>query len=270
MKKLLRPKDIFLLALSGVVDFFEDLHDAFGFPSYAYKQLYGWVPEKFKKHNFYATTARALKTGYIEKVIKEGEVYFHLTSQGKNRLKRDFPLLFLQRKKWDKKWRVVVFDIAEISRQKRDLLRKKLKELGFGMLQRSVWITPYDIAHDFREFVEAQGLGEFVYVMEVSHLLAGDPKSLVNKIWRLEELNKEYKKIYKEIKKLKQRGGGLYDRTKKRKPKSTQVLKRRYERRRKEIRNRHLQILLTDPCLPFELLPEGWLGEEVKREIKKI
>lgn len=270
MRKLLKPKDVFLLGLSGAMDFFEDIHDAFGWPSFAYKQIYGWVPERFKKHNFYAMTYRALKTGYIEKVIKDGKPYFRLTSQGKKKIERDFPLLSLQRKKWDKKWRIVIFDIAEAFRKRRDILREKLEELGLGMLQRSVWITPYDIAQDFREFIENQKLGDFVYVMEVSHLLAGDPKALTSKVWRLEEINQTYKELLDEIEKLKQAYEKLHDRAKKRKPKSTKVMEAKYEKKKREIKNEFLQVLITDPCLPFELLPGDWLGEEVRREIKRL
>lgn len=270
MKKILRPKDVFYLALSGALDFFEDIHDAFGLPSYAYKQIYGWVPEKFKKHNFYVTTYRALKTGEIKRIVKNGQAYFRLTSQGKEKLKRDFPLLSFQRKKWDKKWRIVVFDIAEVSRKRRDMLRKKLEDLGFGMLQKSVWITSYDIALDFREFIKAQRLDDFVYIMEVSHLLAGDPKVLANKIWKLEELNKKYKEIYQEIQKLKQAYEILHDRNKKRKAKPTEALRARWEKKKRELRNRYLEILISDPCLPLEFLPEDWLGEKVRKEIREL
>lgn len=48
-------------------------------------------------------------------------------------------------KKWDGKWRVVIFDVPESKRHHRNFLRKELKLVGFKELQHSVWITPYDI-----------------------------------------------------------------------------------------------------------------------------
>jgi|SRR3989338_4281864 len=53
-------------------------------------------------------------------------------------------------KKWDGKWRVVIFDVWESTREKRDSLRYEIKNFGFIQLQRSVWIYPYDCA----EFIE--------------------------------------------------------------------------------------------------------------------
>lgn len=45
--------------------------------------------------------------------------------------------------KWDGLWRVVIFDIPEEKKLARDVLRNKLKELGFIQLQKSVFVLPY-------------------------------------------------------------------------------------------------------------------------------
>ena len=45
--------------------------------------------------------------------------------------------------KWDKKWRIVIFDIPEELHKNRNQLRGKLKNLGFYMLQKSVFVIPY-------------------------------------------------------------------------------------------------------------------------------
>lgn len=47
-------------------------------------------------------------------------------------------------KKWDGKYRVVIFDIKEWKRGVRDELRNWLLHLGFVRLQNSVWVYPYD------------------------------------------------------------------------------------------------------------------------------
>jgi CRISPR-associated endonuclease Cas2 len=47
-------------------------------------------------------------------------------------------------KKWDKKWRVIIFDIKEKRRAIRDELRNELVNLGFSRLQDSVWVYPYE------------------------------------------------------------------------------------------------------------------------------
>ncbi|EKD56945.1 MAG: hypothetical protein ACD_58C00039G0006 [uncultured bacterium] len=45
--------------------------------------------------------------------------------------------------KWDGLWRVVIFDVPEEKKVARDVLRNKLKELGFVQLQKSVFVLPY-------------------------------------------------------------------------------------------------------------------------------
>lgn len=47
-------------------------------------------------------------------------------------------------KRWDGRWRVVLFDIPERRRRVRNLLRKFMQEFGFVRLQDSAWIYPYD------------------------------------------------------------------------------------------------------------------------------
>jgi len=51
-------------------------------------------------------------------------------------------------KKWDKKWRLVVFDIPEKNKKERFAFSEKLKTLGFYPLQKSVFIYPYDCRNE--------------------------------------------------------------------------------------------------------------------------
>jgi DNA-binding transcriptional regulator PaaX len=47
-------------------------------------------------------------------------------------------------KKWDKKWRILIFDIKETQKGLRDKVRNTLISIGFVHLQNSVWVYPYD------------------------------------------------------------------------------------------------------------------------------
>jgi len=49
-----------------------------------------------------------------------------------------------KKKKWNKKWFLVFFDIPEIQRNKRNYLRKFLVDIGFYQYQKSVYIFPYE------------------------------------------------------------------------------------------------------------------------------
>lgn len=59
-----------------------------------------------------------------------------------------------KKQKWDGKWRVLIFDVWEKRRGKRDMLRREIKEFGFVQLQQSVWIYPFPCG-DFIELLKA-------------------------------------------------------------------------------------------------------------------
>ena len=69
-----------------------------------------------------------------------------LTSKGEQILRRlelhDFKLR--KPKRWDRKWRVLIFDIPERRKGLRQKIRNTLKTIGFVRLQNSVWAYPYD------------------------------------------------------------------------------------------------------------------------------
>ena len=272
MKKLLKTQDILLLGLSGVLDLFEEIRDPLHLVSESYKNMYGWVPEQYKKHNFMHLVWRNIKTGYIEKIEKRGEVYIRLTSQGNKKIIRDFPLLSLQNRKWDKRWRVVIFDIEEINRSARDNLRKKLRELGFGMIQKSVFISPHDIIEDFNEFIKNAGLEDVVYAFEASNLTTGNAKELANKVWNLNFINEKYKELIEKIET--EYLTVTHDRGKMLNSLGTNSLPVKGAKDRinlaREVRREYLGLAMRDPFLPKELLPINWKREKARSLIREL
>ncbi|MFZ2522431.1 MAG: hypothetical protein WAX44_00645 [Minisyncoccia bacterium] len=57
-------------------------------------------------------------------------------------------------KKWDKRWRMLIFDIPETRKILRNKVRLTLSSVGFLRLQDSVWIYPYD-CEDFINLLKA-------------------------------------------------------------------------------------------------------------------
>jgi len=67
--------------------------------------------------------------------------------------------------KWDKRWRIVIFDIPEIRKTARDQLRFFLKELGFKMLQNSNWICPYGDFDEIQNFIKEEKIEKYVILI---------------------------------------------------------------------------------------------------------
>ena len=47
-------------------------------------------------------------------------------------------------KRWDHKWRLLIFDVPEKRRFMREKIRRVLKSFEFYRLQDSVWVYPYE------------------------------------------------------------------------------------------------------------------------------
>jgi len=86
------------------------------------------------------------KKGYIAAEYRGQQLYISLTKEGRKRAgKYKIDDLKIKKPKvWDKKWRILIFDIADKQKIKREALRGKLKELSLYQLQKSVWVYPYD------------------------------------------------------------------------------------------------------------------------------
>lgn len=64
--------------------------------------------------------------------------------------------------KWDRKWRMVAFDIPEELKNGRNSIRSKLKEIGFRELQKSLWVFPYECRNEVDFIIEYFDLREYV------------------------------------------------------------------------------------------------------------
>lgn len=63
--------------------------------------------------------------------------------------------------------RLVVFDIPEQERKKRDAIRAELVAARYEQLQKSVWIGEYPLPEDFIELVDELGLERNIHILSV-------------------------------------------------------------------------------------------------------
>lgn len=112
---------------------------------------------------------RAIKSLYESKLIKEkqnkdGSITLVLTGQGeKKALTYKIDEMKIKKPKvWDKKWKIVLFDIPEKKRKIRDALRDHLKNLGFYEFQKSVFAHPYDCKDEIDYIIEFYNIRKFV------------------------------------------------------------------------------------------------------------
>lgn len=107
----------------------------------------GLLPGKRQTEVIDNARARLVRRGLLS--VREGRAF--LTPKGRKVLQRwelqNYKLP--QPRRWDGKWRVLMFDIPERRKAKRVQIRQTLSRIGFARLQDSVWLYP----HDCEEFV---------------------------------------------------------------------------------------------------------------------
>lgn len=107
------------------------------------------------------TLRRLERQKYV--IIEEGEdgrVTVRISQNGMTRaLSYQLDTMVLNKpKRWDKKWRVVIFDIEEKYKGFRDAFRLRLGQLGLYQLQESVYVSPYPCFNEVEFLRELYGV----------------------------------------------------------------------------------------------------------------
>lgn len=105
--------------------------------------------KKRYKLAFQARTAvqRLTIKGHVHWIEKNGKKYLEITEEGRRALDLSIARTTAparKKRRWDRRYRMVIFDIPERRRAVRERLRRLMREFGFLRLQDSIWISPYD------------------------------------------------------------------------------------------------------------------------------
>lgn len=143
-------------------------------------QIFG---KKYKKVNKYNKRQIQNNLHYLQRkkmvnIIKESndKITVSITNNGcKKIVQYSIDELEIKKpKKWDKKWRIVTFDIPDKKKRARDALRNKLKNLGFYQFQKSVWIHPYECSYEIMFVVKIFNIERFVKILTVIKITEED------------------------------------------------------------------------------------------------
>jgi len=202
-----------------------------------------------------STLSRMEELGEIDKFEKKGELVYKPTKRGiKNIIIANLYRAPVEKKKWDGWWRLLIFDVPESLRRLRNLYRRRLKDLGFGQLQQSVWLSPNDLLDRAERLAKRMGLLDYIYILKTKDIGIGDLRLFAKDIWELEKINKEYQNFIKEadvsLTKFKNKKLPLG---------KLKILEQDYQ-----------EILLKDPLLPEDFLPLDWQGFEAQNKFRKL
>lgn len=125
------------------------------------------------KARYRTAFGRLAAQGLITFEKKDDKSYARITDAGRNNLAFELEkgkLDLSKKRRWNGRWRVIIFDVPERRRRTRDRLRLFMKELGLIRLQDSVWVFPYD-CEDFVALLKAElKIGAAVLYMVVEEI----------------------------------------------------------------------------------------------------
>lgn len=162
-----------------------------------------------------------------------------ITQKGRQKLLTMTPI-YDDKRIWDKDLYLISYDIETAQNAQRATFRLMLKRLGTIKLQESLYLTCYNPALIFSEFLEENNLKENVLIYQLGKAGFIGKKNLIEFLWEkanLEEVNNSYHQFIQRYKSNKS-----FSKT--------------------QMAIDYYSIIKDDPQLPFELLPDKYLGDE--------
>jgi phenylacetic acid degradation operon negative regulatory protein len=159
---------------------------------------------------------------------------------------------------WDGSWTLVVLDGAESTPEHRAALRHELSSLGLGVVAPNVLGSPIVAPETAAAAVAAVGGFEQVLVTR-STLVSGpglaDGPQLARRCLGLDDLESGYRELAVRFAQYEDPTG---------------LDGARAAKLRLLVVSTFRRLVLTDPVLPAELLPDGWAGDRARREAARV
>jgi len=200
----------------------------------------------YSRHAARQAIARAVRAGLLRTQRQGRRALVSLTDKGSLLLRDGERRIFTfgQPWSWDGTWLLVSVRVPESQRDARHRLRKRLGWLGFGSLGNGLWLSP----HVERESELAAALADEpaadVWTFRARHGELGDPDRLVRTAWDIDTMVAGYESFVAD-----------FGRTTTDSPQEAFV-------GLISLLVRWRAFPFTDPDLPPELLPKGWLREQ--------
>ncbi|MDZ5474084.1 PaaX family transcriptional regulator C-terminal domain-containing protein [Bacillus sp. 31A1R] len=185
---------------------------------------------------------------------------YRITPTGQKSIESLYSKVNYYNQTWDEKWYMVLTEIPETNRKKRDAFRKGLIELGFGQLYKSVYINPWNKTEAVIHLIDTLEIDPYVTMLVTNQFILNDIGTIGSRgtnistnIWNINEIDLLYKErlewFYNEIE-----------------PKVDKYTKDP-SRHSLELFICYLKmieamddLLTLDPMLPPQFVPPNWVG----------
>lgn len=166
-------------------------YGAFDRSRFARRDLYQYFEDReIDKSDFSKKIHYLKQKGLIRKVCEGKSDYIELTEKGVERLDKleTWDIKVVRPKKWDKRWRIVIYDIKEKDRTTRNAIRKILYKIGFLQIQKSVFVYPFECNAEIDQICKVYGERDAIKYM-IADIIEGE-ESIIEKFLDTGVLNR--------------------------------------------------------------------------------
>ncbi|MCC5841048.1 MAG: hypothetical protein JJT96_13105 [Opitutales bacterium] len=214
------------------------------FEGWAYRKGLLWQIHRLEAEGFLESEGRAFKR---KRVVR-------LTEAGRRAALGGRDPEALWSGQWDRKWRLVLFDLPEREHRLRKELHRALRSNGCGCLQGSLWISPRPVPEDTRIFEHPGSDCSHLILLEAESRGQKVDRQMVRSAYPFSRINE----LYREHIALLREG-----------PPRERDAEALLEWSTRE-NNAWLEAIGDDPLLPAELLPKDYLGRKAWEQRKRV
>jgi phenylacetic acid degradation operon negative regulatory protein len=192
---------------------------------------------------------RLVQDGWLQSSQVGRRSYYSLTEEGRARFEQATQKIYGEpASDWNGRWTTVLLNSVDVD--KRDLVRKELGWLGFGALSPAVLAHPSPDMSGLDLALERLDVADELVVMS-GRSVRNDAsmRRLAQEGWSLADIDERYENFVKRFRPLM----AAYGKDANVSPKSAFLV-------RTLLIQEYRKVLLRDPQLPAELLPDGWHG----------
>lgn len=205
--------------------------------------------------------SRIMKQGWLQSEKIGNKSYYYLTPRGEARIEEAAIRIFeLTPKKWDGKWRMLMYTIPEEKRRIRDELRKELIWSGFGSISNGCWISPNNLEKEVHLLIENYDIQANVDFFVAEYRGPEENRTLVEKGWPLQEIAEKHEQFLSTYSEKFTEHQTMMN--------NNLMTDAECFVERTRLVHEYRKFLFFDPGLPKELLPEVWSGNDAARLFK--
>jgi DNA-binding transcriptional regulator PaaX len=125
-----------------------------------------------KTVNYQRILAELKRQGLVHITQEQDRLHYTITPAGVHRLQQIIldEIKIEVPKKWDKKWRVVSFDVPINQSRQRAIFTQRLQSYNFVMLKKSMWVHPAPCFEQIEQIAQHYNIMRYCALLEVSRL----------------------------------------------------------------------------------------------------